>query len=328
MSRKKKQNNQKKQLYTIILVAFVVCIYGGSIVSNFKGCSSDKQEIGWNKANVDDSYVTGNTTENTQSVTLGKPAETEAEVLNRTEAPSEGLSQQVYENLEQPGVLPATCSETLLFKHGIIISYNTSTYCPNYVAWHLTKERINGSVSRTDKFHEDYALNPRSQITTNDYSGSGYDRGHMCPAGDCKSSEDSMFDSFSMTNICPQTHNLNAGDWKELEEQCRQWVKGYDDLFIVAGPIFDTIKPKTIGKRKDMKISVPDRFFKVVLMMGREPKALGFIYPNSTTNQDMRTYCVSVDEVEKITGFDFYPNLPDNIERKVERECKPAAWGI
>lgn len=328
MSSKKQAGKRNKQLYSILLAVIIVCIYGGSIVSNFKGCSSDTQETKWHKPSTDESYVTGNTAENTQSVTPGSPVHTEAEVANNTEAPSEGLSQQVFENLEQPGPIPSAYSETLLFKHGLIISYNTSTYCPNYVAWRLTKQRVNGMAKRTDRFHEDYSLNPRSQITTNDYSGSGYDRGHMCPAADCKDNDDSMFDSFSMTNICPQTHSLNAGDWKELEEQCRQWVKDYDDLYIVAGPIFDTTNPKTIGKRKGMKIAVPNRFFKVILMMSREPKALGFIYPNTTTNQEMRSYCVSVDEVEKITGFDFYPNLPDELERRVERDCKPAAWGI
>lgn len=77
-----------------------------------------------------------------------------------------------------------------------------------------------------------------------------------------------------------------------------------------------------------MKISVPDRFFKVVLMMGDEPKAIGFIVPNLDLKDDLGKYAVSVDKVEQVTGYDFYPNLPDGLERRLERECKPEKWGL
>ncbi len=218
--------------------------------------------------------------------------------------------------------------EIILVRESYTASYNIETLCPNYVAWHLTAARTEGGAIRKNNFHGDEDIPEKYRIETSDYSRSGYDRGHMCPAGDCKSSEDVMSESFLMTNMCPQGHNLNAGDWKELEEQCREWASSYGEIFIVCGPIFDSKKPKTIGRRKGYKISVPDRFFKVVLMMGRVPKAIGFIYPNDDTNLDIRDYAVSVDEVERITGIDFYPALPDDIETKIEAECKPGAWGI
>ena len=104
-------------------------------------------------------------------------------------------------------------------------------------------------------------------------------------------------------------------------------IKNYKKIYIASGPIYDSPRPRWIGKN-GRRIAVPDRFFKVVLMMGRVPKAIGFIYPNQNVGGDMRDYAVSVNKIEKITGFDFFQQLDDRIENKVEDECNPAAWGI
>lgn len=229
--------------------------------------------------------------------------------------------------LEKPAKL-TDVSEQMIYKENFTVSYNLNTFCPNYVAWHLTAERTQGEAKRYDSFLPDPDLPKDYQVVTKDYSNSGYDRGHMCPAADNKDSEEHMRTSFMMTNMCPQTHNLNAGDWAELEDQCREWAQSYGSVYIVAGPIFDSKKPKKIGQEGRMKISVPDRFFKCVLMLGREPKTIAFIYPNAATNKDIRDYAISVDEAEKITNIDFFPLLPDDIETRIEAICSPAAWGI
>lgn len=242
-------------------------------------------------------------------------------------AKNDEVLEQEKTGLELPAALIGK-PEIILAREAYTSSYNIETLCPNYVAWHLTADRIEGNAVRKNVFRGDDDIPEKYRIETSDYARSGYDRGHMCPAGDCKSSDEMMSESFLMTNICPQGHNLNAGDWKELEELCREWASSYGEIFIVCGPIFDSERPKTIGKSKGHKVSVPDRFFKVVLMMGRVPKAIGFIYPNEDTNLDVRDYAVSVDEVERITGIDFYPSLPDDIESEIESECKPGAWGI
>lgn len=319
-----KNNGSRKWLLETLLIIVVAGIT--TVVTRQCGDDSADEPNKWENVNHDDSYVSGNTADDVQSE-LKRGEEAPDVSLNDIDAPEEGVQQVPYEKLEQPGPIDKS-PEFILFKSSFIVSYNIRTLCPNYVAWKLTPNRINGDVKRSDNFMEDMVMVDRSRVTTQDYAGSGYDRGHMCPAGDNKHDQKAMEESFLMTNICPQSHNLNAGDWKELEEQCRRWVNDYSELYIVAGPIFDKKEPARIGKRKTVKIAVPDRFFKVVLMMGANPKALGFIYPNSTTNKEMRSYAVSVDEVERITGIDFYPNLPDDIERRVERECKPAAWGI
>ena len=232
-----------------------------------------------------------------------------------------------YENLEQPAELKGR-DEFLLFKSQFIISYDVNKMCPNYVCWSLTPGRAYGKVQRTNNFHGDPVMNERTRVETFDYNGSGYDRGHMCPAGDNKNTDKAMDESFCMTNICPQNHNLNTGAWNDLEIQCRSWAKNYGTLYICCGPIFDSPNPKTIGRRQGLKIAVPDRFFKVVLALGRVPKAIGFIYPNRACDGDMRDYAVSVDKVEKETGMDFFYQLEDKQEKELERVCNPASWRI
>lgn len=247
--------------------------------------------------------------------------------INLREAPNEGLSRHTYESLEQPAPLTKQ-KEMLIYKTQFIVSYNLDTRCPNYVCWSLTPDRTKGTVERTDTFIGDPVLTESTRVETSDYYGSGYDRGHMCPAGDNKNDKRAMMESFMMTNICPQAHNLNKGDWNDLEQQCRRWAKNYGPLYICCGPIFDKKHPRTIGKRNEMKISVPDRFFKVILSMGRVPMAIGFIYPNRDTDKDIRDYAVTVDEVEKITGMDFFFQLPDDEEEKLESVCNPASWNL
>lgn len=253
-----------------------------------------------------------------------KAVEEEKEAL---EAPSSGLSRRVYENLEQPAELRGK-KEIILMKSQFIISYDSRNLCPYYVCWSLDADRVNGNVGRTDNFRADPTLNGGSRVETSDYSGSGYDRGHMCPAADNKNSEDAMNESFYMTNVCPQNQSLNRGAWNELEQLCRDWALNYGTIYICCGPIFDSDTPRKIGTRKDVKISVPDRFFKVVLFLGRVSKAIGFIYPNEACNDDIRNYAVSVDRVEEITGMDFFFQLDDDLEEKLEKECNPGAWGI
>ena len=229
-----------------------------------------------------------------------------------------------YAGLEVPARLN-TVPEQILRRVGYTVSYNSERRVPNWVAWHLTASHLKGNTKRSESsFHEDVDV-PEPRAIDNDYVRSGYDRGHMCPAGDNKWSQQAMDQSFLFTNICPQAPQLNRGDWNEMEQACRKWAKQYGDIYIVCGPIFYKKRCKTIGRNK---VAVPDAFFKVVLVMKDEPKAIGFIYKNADGNRPKGDYANSVDEVERITGIDFFPKLPDRIEKKVEAQCVPSDWGM
>lgn len=218
---------------------------------------------------------------------------------------------------------PKGTPEQILERTGYVASYNKTNLLPNWVAWHLTAERTEGSAKRSGvDFAEDTEV-PEPRATDWDYYNSGYDRGHMCPAADNKWSKKAMEESFLFTNMCPQNGNLNRGDWNEMEMACRKWAKKYGDLYIVCGPILYKGKHKTIGKNK---VVVPEAFFKVVLRTGDNPQAIGFIYKNTSGNRPKDSYVNTVDEVERITGIDFFSSLPDNVEKNVEATADIANW--
>lgn len=229
---------------------------------------------------------------------------------------------ETYMGLEIPTPLTDR-PEQLLKRVGYTVSYNSVLKLPNWVAWHLTVAHISG-ISKRDgiKFHEDEEV-PQPRATDADYRRSGYDRGHMCPSGDNKWSCLAQAQSFLLTNVCPQDHQLNAGDWNEMESQCRRWAKRYGDIYIVAGPILFKGRHKTIGQNK---VTIPEAFFKVVLCMKGYPKAIGFIYRNQPGNRPKGDYVNSVDQVERLTGIDFFSSLPDAVEREVEARCQLEDW--
>lgn len=150
--------------------------------------------------------------------------------------------------------------ELVLRRKAYALSFNTETLLPNWVAWKLTGEEADGPWKRKSaKFHEDFDIDPKYRVYPSDYSRSGYDRGHMCPAGDNKWDKEAMRECFLMTNICPQLHSLNSGDWNSLEMQCRAWARQYGEIYIVCGPIFSKKSNKKIGRPR--RVAVPRGIF-------------------------------------------------------------------
>ena len=218
---------------------------------------------------------------------------------------------------------PGGTPEQTLRRTAYVTSYNKATKLPNWVAWRLTPDRTSGPAKRSGVDFEADTDVPAPRAEDSDYYGSGYDRGHMCPAADNKFSKEAMRESFLFTNMCPQNGNLNRGDWNEMEMACRRWAEQYGALYIVCGPILYKGKHKTIGKNK---VVVPEAFFKVVLRTGENPKAIGFIYKNAEGNRPKGDYVNTVDEVERLTGIDFFPSLPDDVESRVEATADIADW--
>ena len=226
------------------------------------------------------------------------------------------------QNLEIPAKLKDR-SEKILKRSNYTISYNRNWNQPNWVAWELNKNETKGRNNRNEEFTADPDLAEAYQVESYDYSGSGYDRGHMCPAGDNHFDAKAMNESFYMSNICPQNHELNAGKWNDLEIACRKWANRYQQLFIVCGPIIDKRNGKRIGKEHE--IIVPEKFFKVILITSTKPaRAIGYIFENNGSDRPYKVH--SIDEVEKITGMDFFPNLPDKIEDLVESRYEASDW--
>lgn len=214
-------------------------------------------------------------------------------------------------------------SEQILYRKGYTTSYNTDYKIPNWVAWHLTREHVSGSISRPgNAWHEDMEV-PEPRAILSDYKGSGWSRGHMCPAGDNKWDGDAMYESFLLTNCCPQNANLNSGDWNQIEMACRRWAEKFGDVYIVCGPILFNQKHETIGANN---IVVPEAFFKVVLCLNGTPKGIGFIRRNTDTSRRKDFYVNSIKEVERITGITFFPLLPREISDVIKSKADIKDW--
>lgn len=209
---------------------------------------------------------------------------------------------------------------------GYTVGFNTEWNIPCWVAYSLTDEELEGDARRKNTFSPDPMLKGEP-VLHQDYSNSGYDRGHMAPAGDMKWSEQAMEESFYTTNICPQNRNNNAGDWKDLEEMVRDLAREYGEIYICCGPIV-TDASRTIGRER--KIVVPQAFYKVLLRQKDDGSwtSIGFVMPNEAGNRPLMTYMHSVDEVESITNIDFFYQLPDSLEQIVEQDYTISDWTV
>lgn len=227
-------------------------------------------------------------------------------------------------NIEIPTITDER-SDRIITHKGFTLSYNYDWKIPNWVAYELTDIEVMGEVPRYDKFKPDPMVPQNVSATTNDYKHSGYDRGHLAPAADMKWDEQAMRESFYLSNICPQNPNLNGGVWKDLEEQVRDLASQKGSIFVACGPIV-TDASTTIGENK---VVVPQAFFKVLLQEEDGTiHTIGFVYENISGRKPMSTYAMTVDEVEEITGIDFFPSLPNKIEKKTESEVDFTKWTL
>lgn len=299
--RRKKNNSIYK---TLILIG--VAILGSVFTVANKNSSDNKEE----SQTVEKKIVTHKTPKS------GKATETTPKKSNTT------TNQQSEANLEIPKMNTAV-AEQILKRTAYTVSYNADLRIPNWVAWQLTSEHTSGKNKRDGiSFAEDMEV-PEPRATNMDYMQSGYDRGHMCPSGDNKWSQTAQLESFLYTNCCPQRHSLNAGIWNDLEAACRKWAKVYGTVYIACGPLLKGDRHKRIGKNK---VVVPEAFFKVILRMGDSPAAIGFIYNNEGKNEPLDCSYRTVDEIEELTGIDFFPSLNNAIEKKIEATADYSDW--
>ena len=243
-----------------------------------------------------------------------KPAPAKQEPSRTTTKKAEPVS-KLSVNGEIP-ILKTNRNEQIIKHTGYTVSYNSDYKIANWVAYELTKKEVtDANEKRTNKFVYDPKVKGAS-ASREDYAKSGYDKGHMAPAGDMKWSARAMQESFYLSNICPQKPALNRGIWQSLEETIRVWAKEYGELYVVCGPVIED-NLKRLGKNR---VGIPNKFYKVVC----DPKggrAIGFIFENrGYKDTDLRNYVITVDSVEKVTGIDFFPNFPDDIERKMESQ--------
>lgn len=224
------------------------------------------------------------------------------------------FASQAYSQLEIPALAP---NESFVQHTAYAVSFNSHYKQANWVAYLLTKEETQKAAERNNKFTADPQI-PGTNFNK-DYAKSGYDRGHLAPAGDMSFSVQTMKESFYFSNMSPQIPAFNRGIWKNLETQVRTWASEKDSLCIVTGPVF-TDSMLTIGKSK---IAVPNSYYKVILdcHKGKE-HGIAFILPNAASHDSLNSFVISIDYIEEQTGLDFFPLLDDVTEERVEMENK------
>lgn len=303
------------------LISFIVAVF---IAALFIGqCSGDDYDY-----EDDIKYETPESPEPkpTEINTTWKNTGDAEKINSRSLSDSDQSSSTIEYNpsgLEIPKLVKSM-SEQIVTRKGYTASYNISTKNPNWVAWNLTREHANGSVPRFKGYLDDNEIQgyvPKEEDWFN--MPQSLSHGHMCPAGDNKWDEKAMEQTFLLSNMCPQTQKLNSGSWNKLEEKCRDWARKYGSIYIVCGPMYESDSPSTVG---NAKIWIPDAFYKVVLCMEGTPQAIGFIYANDEQPHNMQQSVRTVDEIESITGIDFFHSLPDEIENSIEAAADFSGW--
>ena len=261
----------------------------------------------------------------TNGSNLNKPTNTnESTIVGLADIPNSIASETKDKALDIDIPAPfVNTSEQIIYRKSYIVSYNKDTKMPNWVAWHLTSNHTMGEYRRPgNAFHEDLDV-PAPRANNNDYKGSGWSRGHMCPAGDNKWDPEAMYESFLLSNVCPQNMNLNSGVWNQIEITCRTWAERYGDVYIVCGPILFNKEHETIGMTQ---VVVPEAFFKVVLCLNGEPKGIGFICRNTEGNRRKDLYVNSISQVERVTKIKFFPHLDKEIADIVKSQTDLSIW--
>ena len=224
------------------------------------------------------------------------------------------ISNGLFAQLELPKY---DADDTIIRHRGYTLSYNSKYKQANWVAYLLTRDETVKRYQRGEFFAPD-PLIPGTDFSI-DYQKSGYDRGHLAPAADMGYSMETMVQSFFYSNMSPQLPRFNRGVWKKLEMQVRNWAVEYDSLYVVTGPIFDSVMP-TIGPHR---VAVPKAYYKVLLQKRNgNLEGIGFILPNSNTKVDFKDYTTNIDKVEEITGLDFFWGLENILEVELEKDIE------
>lgn len=220
--------------------------------------------------------------------------------------------------------LPTSTTGQVVRHKNYSLSYSEKHEQAEWVAYSLSKNDIVYTKRKRPYFIDDPKVKTKSAYYKN-YKNSGYDKGHLCPAGDRRFSEEAFNETFYTSNISPQRHDFNSGIWNLLEQKTRYWAQKYNHLYVVTGGILAN-NLKTIGREK---VAIPKYFYKILLDNTQpEIKMIAFLMPHQESNSPLYKFVVSVDEIEQKTGIDFFPNLPDGLEEKLESSSDYKGWSF
>lgn len=216
-----------------------------------------------------------------------------------------------------------TASQAIIERPYYTIRYNEQHEQAMWVAYPLAADSLRqDKFPRTDDFRKDPRVRTGS-AQLSDYKGSGYDRGHLAPAADFSYDDFALSQSFYLSNMSPQNPSFNRGIWKKLEDKVRDWAIDNDNIYVVTGPVLNK-SFKTIGTNK---VSVPEYYYKIVLDIQKpDIKAIAFLMKNEKSSASLKSFVVTINRIESLTGLDFFPSMPDDLESGLEGTTMTNSW--
>jgi len=225
-------------------------------------------------------------------------------------------------NFHNTDYLPSSTTGEIVSHQYFTLSYSEPHEQAEWVAYELKKDQLTYDDRKRPFFIEDPKVTTKSADWRN-YKGSGYDRGHLCPAGDRRFSEYAYNETFYTSNISPQNREFNAGVWNRLEQQVRYWSKKYGTLVVITGGVLED----GLMEIGDEDVDVPKAFYKIVLKDREDaPKVLAFLIPAKESQASLKSFLVPVDVLEEKTGIDFFEKQSESWQKKMELGVDASNW--
>jgi endonuclease G, mitochondrial len=225
-----------------------------------------------------------------------------------------------YLDTEKFDFSPTSTSNDIYTNDAYSFSYKEEYEQSEWVAYELNKSDLVTKDYDRPYFNQDKSVKTKSADWRN-FKNSGYNKGHLCPAADRKSSYEMYEKTFLTSNASPQLYDFNAGLWNRLEQKVRYWASRYNGVYVITGGVLEK-NLKTIGSED---VAVPNYFYKVILTKDKK-NMIGFLVPHEDSDKPLYDFVVPVDEIEKMTGIDFFSALPDDIEEKLEANKGYKNW--
>ncbi len=219
-------------------------------------------------------------------------------------------------------IQPSSTSGEIIRHDHFLLSYSEPHEQAEWVAYTLKKSHLTYDDRERPYFIEDPKVKTKSADWRN-YKGSGYDRGHLCPAGDRRFSEYAYNETFYTSNISPQDRDFNAGVWNRLELQVRQWAKQHGELFVITAGVLE----QGLEEIGEEDVDVPRQYYKIIARGSKDNlKVLAFLIEGRESSKPLKSFLVPVDTIEQRTGIDFFEELPDNLENEMETKVNTSGW--
>jgi endonuclease G len=244
---------------------------------------------------------------------------------------------KIRQDLQTIGLPALQPGDELVEHEALYLAYVETFEQARWVAHIITPDVLSGTVFRTNDFRTDpkvktgsteeadYFLKKQKPDSTWEYDGFGFDRGHLAPSADFRWSQKALSESYFYSNMSPQRPEFNRGIWGSLEDKIRGYLYGHPtvSLYVITGPVLKQGLP--VVERAVHKSAIPESYWKVALDPINK-KAIGFILPNKGSDQSLADFAVPINKIEEITGLDFFSQLADDEEEKLESQVEVTDW--